>query len=198
VLEKGTNLAAYIDSLVLQGHMWQQTKTWDPEGVLSTLPSIATVLFGVLAGQLLRLKLTPAEKTAWLFTGGSALIVAALVMSIWMPFNKNLWTSSYAVLMAGLASSAFAFFYWVIDVQGRQKWARPFVIYGMNAIAIYVFAGTLGDALSLGNLQRSLYGSVFAPLAPPKMASLLYAVCFLAVTFAVAWGMYRKKWFVRI
>ena len=204
-IEKDANLAKYVDGLVLGNHMWGQTRTWDPEGLLSTLPAIATVLFGALAGGLLRSALTAAEKTAWMFLGGNVLVFAGLVMNVWFPINKNLWTSSYVVFMAGLASIVFACCYWLVDVKGHRGWCRPFAIYGMNAIAVYVLAGaleTMLDVIHVGtppvSLNGFLYDRLFAPLAGPLNASLLWAVCCVLVLYAVAYGMYRRKWFLKV
>ncbi len=203
VLEKGANLAHYIDSLVLGNHMWAQTRTWDPEGLLSTLPAVATTLFGILTGRLLRSALTAAEKVVWMFFAGNALVFAGLVMDVWLPINKNLWTSSYAVFMAGMALIVFACCYWLIDVKGYRGWSRPFAIYGMNAIAVYVLAGmleTLLDIIQVGpvSLHGYLYDHLFAPLASPLNASLLWAVCCVLVLYAVAYGMYRRRWFIKV
>jgi len=205
-IEKDANLAKYVDGLVLGSHMWSQTRTWDPEGLLSTLPAVATVLFGILAGSLLRSAFTAAEKTAWLFFGGNALVFAGLVMNVWFPINKNLWTSSYVVFMAGLASIVFAGCYWLVDVKGHRGWSTPFAIYGMNAIAVYVLAGaleTLLDLIQVGgppavSLHEYLYDHLFAPLGSPLNASLLWAVCCVLLLYAVAYGMYRRKWFVKV
>src|SRR5206468_8715095 len=106
-LEKEGNLAQYMDDFVLNGpiigtHVWKSAKTWDPEGIISTLPAIASCLFGIMTGHLLRSKLTPEVKTAWMFVAGNLLMFAGLVMDIWLPINKNLWTSSYSVFMAGV------------------------------------------------------------------------------------------------
>jgi predicted acyltransferase len=205
-IEKDANLAKYVDGLVLGSHMWSQTRTWDPEGLLSTLPAVATVLFGVLAGSLLRSAFTAAEKTAWMFFGGNALVFAGLVMNVWFPINKNLWTSSYVVFMAGLASIVFAGCYWLVDVKGHRGWATPFAIYGMNAIAVYVLAGaleTLLDLIQVGgsqpvSLHEYVYDHLFEPLGSPLNASLLWAVCCVLLLYAVAYGMYRRKWFVKV
>src|SRR5437868_4323150 len=148
-LDKDCNLSKYIDGLVLNGHMWSQTKTWDPEGIVSTIPSVATFLFGVLIGRLLRLDRTPAEKTAWMFAIGNALLFAGLVMSVWLPINKNLWTSSYSVLMAGLASVVLALCYWIVDVHKWRRWSRFFEIYGVNPLAVFVFTGIIGRLLGI-------------------------------------------------
>ena len=151
-LEQHGNFSEYIDNLVLNGkvigtHVWRGGKTWDPEGIFSTVPAIATCLFGVMTGHLLRSKLTPEQRTAWLCVGGNLLLFAGVIMDIWLPINKKLWTSSYSVFMAGMAMNCFAVCYWLVDVQGWRKWAKPFAIYGMNAITVFMLAGLLGRIL---------------------------------------------------
>lgn len=224
ILEKEGNFSQYVDELVLNGpvigtHVWRTAKNWDPEGIVSTLPAIATCLFGVLTGQLLRSKLSADSKTAWMFTAGGALLVAGQWMNPWLPINKNLWTSSYAVFMAGMALWCFATCYWLVDVQGWRKWAKPFSIYGMNAITVFVLAGVLGRlsleiklADAAGQtvaLKTYLYDKFFVPfgspatapflgfLASPRNASLLWALAYVLGLYAVAWVMYRRKWFVK-
>ena len=206
-LEKNANLAAYIDSLFLSGHMWSSTKTWDPEGILSTLPAISTVMFGILAGRMLRSSRSPSEKTAWLFFSGNALMFLGGLMDLAFPINKNLWTSSFSVFMAGISSSAFAFCYWLVDVKGWRRWAQPFAIYGMNAIAVYVLAGVFATLLGRPwltgaggkglSMKGWVYQNVFAVLGSPRNASLMYALSFVLLLYLVAWVMYRRKWFVR-
>ena len=242
-LEMEGNLAQYIDNLVLNGpvigtHVWKGGKTWDPEGIFSTIPAIATCLFGVMTGHLLRgglsgdtlkgghqtgnLKgghLTPEAKTAWLFVGGNLLLLAGVVMDVWLPINKKLWTSSYAVFMAGMAMNCFGVCYWLVDVQGWRKWAKPFAIYGMNAIVMFMLAGISGRILlevkvhnAVGEtvaLKTFLFDKLCAPwassdtapffgfLASPKNASLMWAIMYVVALYLVAYGMYRKKWFVK-
>jgi predicted acyltransferase len=208
VLEPEANLAHYVDRLFLRGHMWQATKTWDPLGIVSTLPAIASTLFGVLAGRLLRSGKTAEAKTAWLFGTGHVLGLAGLVLSLWFPINKNLWSSSYTLLMAGIASNVFAFCYWMIDVKGYKMWARPFAFYGMNAIAVYVLAGLLakttilirvkaedGSTLSLRRWIMECYSFL---LGNPADAALLYALSYVALFLAVSYAMYRMRWFVKV
>ncbi len=223
VLEKEGNFCQFIDSHVLNGpvigtHVWKTSRTWDPEGVFSTLPAIASCLFGVLAGRLLRSDQTPHSKAAWLFTGGALLGLAGELMNVWLPINKNLWTSSYAVFMAGLAMLCFGACYWLVDVRGWSRWMKPFEIYGKNAIAVFVLAGVLGrislevKVSSAGEpvaLKTFLYGKLFAPfaspdtapflasLASPRNASLMWALAYVLLLYGVAWGMYRRKWFVK-
>jgi predicted acyltransferase len=197
-----TNYARYVDGLFLKGHMWSHTKVWDPEGLISTLPAISSALFGVLAGQIVRSKLEQAAKTAWLLVSGNSLVCLGLLLNVWIPINKNLWTTSYSVFMAGLASIVFGILYWIVDVQGWSKWSRPFAIYGMNAIVIFALAGIVGRLMGLikiggKSLHEVVYGSVFAPLAQPINASLLFAIAFVLVMYCAAYFMYRRGWFVR-
>lgn len=212
VLEKGANFSAYIDNFLLNGptigmHVFKGGRTWDPEGTVSTLPAIATCLFGILAGHLLRAKRSDAEKTAWFTVGGAVLMWLGLLMDLALPINKYLWTSSYSVFMAGLAMVCFGVYYWLIDVQGWRAWAKPLAIYGMNAIALFVLSGVIGRIMlavkiSTGpetstNLQAWLFNKFFLPLASPINASLIWAIVYVLALYLVAWGMYRKKWFVK-
>ncbi len=151
VLEPKGSLAWYINSTLLGGHTWTGAPApgFDPEGIFSTLPAIATTLFGVLTGHFIRSKRTQEEKTAWMFVAGNALLFFGLLMDNWLPINKNLWTSTYSVFMAGLALNIFAFCYWLIDVKGYKKWTKPFEIYGLNAISMFFLAGFIGRLTTL-------------------------------------------------
>ena len=170
---------------------------------MSTLPSIATALFGILAGELLRSGRTAEQIAARLFFGGNLLIFAGLMLSTWMPINKKLWTASFSVFMAGMAMVVFGCCYWLIDVLGWKRYARPFAIYGMNAIAVYVLSGVIARGLSLirvgdESLRTLIYRNVFAPLASPVNASLLFALANVLLLYGVAYLMYRRNWFVRL
>ncbi len=215
LLTEHGNVSEFVDTMILTGHTWKETRTYDPEGIISTLPAIASVLFGILTGQLLRSKKSGAEKTAWLFVVGNFLLLAGLIMNHWLPINKKLWTSTYAVFMAGMASNIFAICYWLVDVRGIQAWARPFAVYGMNAITVFVLTGLLGrittviqvgqanghpvmlKAWLFGHL-RGAFESLAGPLATPENSSLLYALFYVALMYGVALLMYRRKWFVRL
>jgi predicted acyltransferase len=208
IFEQEGNFAQYIDQLVLSGHMWASSKTWDPEGIVSTLPAIATMLFGILTGHLLRSRLNPESKTAWLMVIGNGLIGAGLIWAWWLPINKALWTSSYSLLMAGMAANVFGCCYWLIDIKGYQRWSRPLAIYGMNAITVYVLAGLLSKFSSIIKITGAdgskitvakwVFEQFYAPLASPVNASLLYALTYVAILYGVSWFMYRLKWFVRV
>ena len=206
-LDVDGNLSHYLDWNVLGAHNYSGTKTWDPEGIVSTLPAIATALFGILAGHVLRLKRTLPERTTVLFLAGNALLALGLICDSWLPINKKLWTSSFALFMAGLVFVLLAFFVHFVDGRGYQRVAKPAVIMGMNAISIYMLSELL--AIALGairwgqgadaiSLQGWLYKTCFAPLASPYNASILWAVAFTLVMYLAAYAMYRKQWFIRI
>jgi predicted acyltransferase len=210
VLQPEGNLAWFIDSNLLHGHtwVWAPAPGFDPEGILSTLPAIATTLFGILTGHWLRTGRPIAEKISWMFTVGLGMVAVGWFLSIWLPINKNLWTSSYSLFMGGWALAGFSICYWLIDVNGYKRWATPFVIFGMNAIAVYVAADFIAILLGLIqvtgpegtpiSLQEHIFRSVFVSIASPYNASLLYAFAFVLITFLIAWALWRKRWFVKI
>ena len=192
------NFAHAIDRMILGAHNYAETKTWDPEGVVSTLPAIATALLGLLAGHLIRRPLVLSERTTWLFLVGNALIVAGLICNMWMPINKKLWTTSFTVFMAGVDYAALAACLWVIDEQGFRRWSRPFVIFGMNAIAMYMLS-ELGEVLlTMTGWRMAIHDALFASWLSANNASLAYSVAYTALMFAAAYAMYRRNWFVRV
>jgi predicted acyltransferase len=196
-LAVGHNIANYVDRIVLGAHNYKHTKDWDPEGIISTLPSIATALIGVMAGHILKLKRDLSERTTWLYLAGSILIALGLICDIWLPINKKLWTSSFSLFMAGMDFVIFAGFVWLIDGRGYRRYARPLVIMGMNAIAVYLASEFVEEALSLTSIHAWIYQTIFARLASPRNASLAYSVCYVLLMYAIAYGMYRKRWFLK-
>jgi predicted acyltransferase len=191
------NFARYVDSLFLSGHMWRATKVWDPEGIISTLPAISSVLFGILTGHILRKVPLHGPRLKWLFGGGAALLAAAHLLSVWMPFNKNIWTTSYAVLMAGLAMVSFGAWYWIADVRGLGRWFRFFEIFGANAILMFVLSGALAKFAARSGLHKWWYTNVCLAVASPINASLLYALTNVLVLWLVAWVLWKRRLFVR-
>ena len=207
-LEPGTNLAAWSDRLLLDGHLWPQSQTWDPEGVLSTLPAIATGLLGTLTGQLFHEIKNPAERVSWMFLIGGVLILSGLCWDIAFPINKALWTSSYVLYTGGLAIQGLAASHWIIDIHHRQSWIKPFLYFGMNAIFAFVASGILvkillrmkitdsmGDTESLWNY---LYQHLYASWLEPKIASLLFAFTLVLLFYIVLRWMYGRKIFIKV
>jgi predicted acyltransferase len=196
------NLGAYLDRTIFGAHLWSQSKTWDPEGLLSTVPAIATTLIGGMAGLWLGSRASGARKAMGLLGAGIIGIGIGLAWSVVFPLNKALWTSSYVWFTAGAAAVFLAFCYALIDLRGWKAWSWPFVILGRNAIALFVLSGLMTKFLSFhkvsgpdGNpisLLRYIYTTWFVPLAEPINASLLFALANLAVLFVVLWLMDRK------
>ena len=197
-LAVGHNIANYIDQIVLGGHNYAGTKAWDPEGIVSTLPSIATALFGIMAGHILRMERQLSERTTWLFLSGNVLIALGMIADVWLPINKKLWTSSFSVFMAGLDFVVFAICLWLVDGRGFKRAVKPMVIMGMNAITVYMISELLDEALSALHWRDRIFHALFTPLASPYNASLLYAIAYTLVLWLVAYGMYRRGWFWRV
>jgi predicted acyltransferase len=155
LLQPGRDTGAWLDRALLSGHLWVQSKTWDPEGLLSTLPAVGTVLFGVLTGHVLAWRAEAAHKTVWMLLAGLALLwLGAILDVVLMPINKALWTPSYAVFMAGWALLVFGAFYWLMDgaPQARVRAAaarffQPLAIYGMNALFIFALSGFIAKMM---------------------------------------------------
>lgn len=201
MLEPGVNLAAWLDSFLLPGKMWQ--KTWDPEGLLSTLPAFTTGITGMLAGTLLVSKKTREEKIIWLFTAGFIALAIGHVWSWFFPLNKNIWTSSFVMVTSGLASLTLATSMYLVDVVGFRKVAYPGVVFGSNAITVYVLAGVLGDLFSglpLGGvtLKQHFMDLLAQTGFEPKFASFLFALLYIGVFYIPAWILYKKKIFIKL
>lgn len=209
ILDSSCNLASYIDRSILgPNHIWRETSVFDPEGLLSTLPAIATTLAGLLAGQWLRSGRGIRQKMGGMIAGGSVLAAAGYILSFWIPLNKSLWSSSFVIFEGGLSLAFFGLCFWLIDVKGYKTWTTPFAILGSNAIALYVGSSLMGSALnviqvpgpndSTFSLQETIFNGVFALLAAPVNASLLYAVGFVLVWLFLMWLLYRKEIFIKI
>jgi len=201
-LDVERNFAHYIDRIVLGSHNYVNTRTWDPEGVVSTLPAIGTCLLGLLGGHLLAWRRDLAVRTTWMLILGNVLIASGFIWHAWFPINKHLWTSSFVLLMAGLDFVLFGAILWLIDGAGYRRGLAPLVILGKNAIAVYM-ASELIDitlhAIPMGATSARvwLYQTFFAPLASPMNASLLYALSYMLLMLAIAYGLHRKGWFLR-
>jgi len=203
------NFSNYIDSILLKGHMWEYTGSWDPEGIISTLPAISTTLFGVLTGMWLKSGRSAHEKTLGMLMAGNIGLFTGIIWNNYLPVNKSIWTSSYAVLTAGLALICLAFCYYYIDVRGKRKFIQPALVFGSNAIAAYVLAGLLADMFgsvikyyaddgSTREFQLWLYEKIFASWLQPYYASLAYAICFVLLIYLLIFILYKKRIFIKV
>lgn len=216
VLEPGRDFGAYVDRLLLDGHLWAKSKTWDPEGVVSTLPALCSLLFGALLGQWLNSTYAKAEQTVWMMLAGlGCLWLGIIIDHSFMPLNKSLWTTSFCIFMTGWALLLFAVFYWLIDGNGsarlRERVATlclPFTLYGLNALFIFALSSFIAKMLGFIKFSQadgtmlSLKTLLYAPLKTlpiaPVNASLLFALLFNAAMLLVAWWMWKRKWFIKV
>jgi predicted acyltransferase len=193
ILHPDFNLAAFVDRKLMLGHMWEKTR--DPEGVLSTMPAIASALCGVLSGEWLQTKRTPERKVAGMLAAGILGMIAGEIWGRWFPINKNLWTSSYVLFTAGGALICLAICCWITDIKlHRGAWSKPFLILGTNAITAYVLSQVIGGWFGWDHLfafQRLAADS-------PALGSLLHSLLILAFCFLPVWWMYRKKIFLKV
>ena len=206
-LSKEGSLASFVDRVIFGPHIWKQAKVYDPEGLLSTIPAIATALFGVLTGQWLRTSKSQYEKVTGLFVAGACCVVIGWCWNPFFPINKALWTSSYVFFTAGLALQFLALCYWLIDIKKIQRWAKPFIVFGVNAIALYVGTGLMARLMGLIKLpwgsetiplQGWIFQKLFLPWASPINASLAYALVFVLVWLGLMWILYSRKIFIKI
>lgn len=201
MLEPGTNLAAWIDNKFLPGYLWQ--KTWDPEGILSTFPAIASGISGMLAGHLILSNSSQERKVIHLFSIGFAALVIGYFWNYIFPVNKSIWTSSYVMVSSGLASMILAVSIYFVDILGRTRFTKPGIIFGSNAIAVYVLADVWREPFyrwkiagaSLNNHFLSIFEDAGWSM---KFGSFLYAFLFICFSFIPAWILYKKKIFIKL
>lgn len=195
------NLAAYVDFKLLPGHLWKPT--WDPEGVLSTLPAIVSGLMGVWAGYWMQTEKNPQHKISRLALAGMVLLSLGLLWDMVFPINKSLWTSSYVMFTSGIGLLALSFCYWLVDVKQWRKGLMPFFAFGSNAITAYMLAELLSRSLSTWPIGGyALVYDTFAQLTQlgiaPKLASLFIALAFVGVIFTPIYILYRRKIFIKV
>jgi predicted acyltransferase len=205
VLTPSGNLASFVDRAWLGRHLL--TPLSDPEGLLSTLPAIATALCGVFAGDWLKTS-REAHRSLWLWVAGFAAIMTALAWARVFPMNKNLWTSSFALFSAGMAAQALAACHWLFDANGWRRWARPLVPYGRNPLTAYFLSVSLDSLLTRwittdgSSLKSVIYRTAFAswlrPLAGAEAASLAYAMAYVVLWGVILAAMYRRRIFIGI
>lgn len=214
--DKACNLAAWLDRTVLtEAHIWRSAKVFDPEGILSTIPAIVTTLSGVLTGTWLMKRNddgSPAasvDKALGLFFAGTVCLAVGWSWSLIFPLNKSVWTSSYVVYTTGLALLTLGGCYFLIDIKGYKHWAKPFVIFGVNALALFAFSGIMARLLGMIRvagpeagkeitLQQWIFNNLFLSWASLINASLAYAICFILLWLFLMWLLYRKHIYIKV
>ncbi len=227
---KACNPAAFLDRVILGvDHMWRGGKVFDPEGILSTIPAIVTTISGVLTGtwlsrsepsasaggilltqgpSLANANGSSVNKAVGLFFAGTILLAVGWTWSLVFPLNKSLWTSSYVVYTTSLALLTLASCYFLIDIKGYKRWAKPFVVFGVNALALFVFSGIMARMLGVVkvagsdgqeiSLQQWLFQTFFLSWAEPINASLAYALSFILFWLFLMWLLYRRRMYIKV
>jgi predicted acyltransferase len=197
VIEPGQNLSNWIDANYLPGKRWDGT--WDPEGLLSTLPAIATCLLGVLSGLWLRRPCDcPRHKSLWLVSAGVIMVLLGYIWGFQFPVVKKIWTSSFVLVAGGYSVLLLGVFHQVIDVWGKQKWAVPFIWIGANAIVLYFADSIVGFEKLAHRLVGGNVAKFFNELLTPGTGHLLAAGVGLLLAVALAGFLYRRKIFLRV
>lgn len=207
-LEPETNLGAWLDRTLLgTGHLWSQSKTWDPEGLLSTLPAIATGISGMLATYWMKNEADDRRRFLGLLGAGVVLIVLSELWNLAFPINKALWTSSYVLHSSGVALVFLSLIYWLADVKGYTTWGKPFYVYGANALFVFVLSGFVaklsytisweagGQAVTL---KTWIYDTFYTSVLSPYNASLAFAITNVLFFWALAWLLYRNRIYIKV
>jgi predicted acyltransferase len=213
LLDRDANLTAWLDRQIFSAsHLYERTR--DPEGLLSTLPALATALLGLLTGVWLRTTHTLAYKARGIAIAGLSCVLLGGLWNLTFPINKKLWTSSYVLFAGGLSLLLLALAIWIVDLRSakqshseaakRSPLFTPLLVFGTNAITAYVFSELLAatfDYIRVGsgiNLQQALYRSILGAVPDPAFASLLYSLGFVLVCWLVVYPLYRQKIFIKI
>ncbi len=209
-LQPETNLGAWLDRTLLgTNHLWKQAVTWDPEGLLSTMPAVVTGMIGVFTGLWIKTNRDHYQKLTGIFAIGLLLLALGLIWDTVFPINKKIWTSSYVLYVGGIGLLALGLVYWLVDVLQYQKWIKPFVVYGTNALFAYVMSSLIVKLMmipkwelpdgSTQNLYGRIYSNVFEPMfASPYNASLAFAIAYVTLILSLTWILYWRKIFIKI
>ena len=204
------NIVSIVDRAVLgENHMYfesayGQKLPIDPEGLLSTIPSIAHVLIGFWAGMKMMEVKDINMRVNRLFIIGAILMFAGFLLEYAIPFNKKIWTPTFAIVTCGLASTMLALLIWIIDIKGYKKWCRFFEAFGINPLFLYVLGGVVGNILGIikfgeHTVKGLVYGDFLVPmLGDETLASCIYAILFIALCWSIGYYLYKKKIYIKI
>lgn len=206
VLTMDCSLPGFLDRQLLYNHLWVRHR-FDPEGMLSTLPAVATCLIGVFVGKMLRSDLPLGQKLRLLFSVGASGLLLGEVWSWVLPINKNLWTSSYVVFTAGFAMVVLGLCMWLVDAKGWTAWGQPWLWMGRNPLALYAASSLLGELSvtlrvrvdgRLTTLKGFVYEHLFAHVGNPYVASASYGLAYVVTFLVLGWFLYRNRIFLKV
>jgi predicted acyltransferase len=206
LLDPNSNWVAYVDRMIFPGRLYEKVR--DPEGLLSNIPAMGTILLGVLTGIWLRRPKSLTTKATGLLTASITGLVLGEIWNVWFPINKKLWTSSYVLFAAGCTLLLLAICFYAVEIRRWTRgWTYPWLVFGSNAIAAYMVSELLSGGIStilvhdgdrIRDLQQWIYYHWFFPLVNPSFGSLLYAITFVLVCFVPVLFLYRRKIFIKI
>lgn len=212
----GTNMADYIDSLLMGKHNYKfikATNNWhDPEGLLSTIPAIATTTLGAITGYWIKKKTVDAyEKVASMMVWGLALVIGGWYWGFFFPINKNLWSPSFVLFTAGWSLLGLGATMWLVDIKNIRWWTKPFIILGTNAILAFFTVGVVGriiGSIKIGEgessrtlrtlIYKDFYDGVFSKYFGEQFSSMLFGLTFVAIWVFLLSFLYRRKIFLRV
>ncbi|WP_411281161.1 acyltransferase family protein [Gemmatimonas sp.] len=212
VLDKPDQLlSAWLDRTIFgTNHLWIGAKTWDPEGLLSTVPAIGTMIVGTFAGRwIAHQERTLTDRLAGLFAVGAITMMLGLVWHWVFPINKSIWSSSYVLFTAGMGAVSLATCMWIIDVMQVRRWTFPFVVYGTNPMLAFLGSGLMARLISsiwtwesgTGSrisAQGFVFNTLYASWLPPREASFAYALSFVALWFLILWGAWKRGFVLKV
>jgi predicted acyltransferase len=204
------NLVRKVDLAILgKNHVWQgKGIPFDPEGLLSTIPAVVTVIMGYFTGRILKGSSSGSEAIRNIVLGGAGAIVLALIWNIWFPINKSLWTSSFVLYTGGIGMLVLALLYWVIDIKKWKGWTFPFEVFGSNALFVYILSIVWvkiyflikipGEDGISRNAYNYIYSEWFKPVFGAMNGSLLFALTHILIFWLILLWLYRKKIFIKV
>ncbi|GJM24105.1 MAG: membrane protein [Phycisphaerae bacterium] len=196
-------LHSWVDDQVLSGHLYRARP--DPEGLLSTLAAIATTLCGVVTGAWLRGSREGHSTAVGLFVAGNVCILLGLSLEAIVPINKKIWTTTYVIFTSGIALHVLGICYWLIDIRGWKRWCGPLLVFGSNAIVVFI-ASSLGAKMlhrwkladEGPSVGRWVYLNIFGTWSGPRTASLCYALAYVLLWLLLMYPLYRRRIFIKV
>lgn len=211
VYSLATNFAREVDLAVFgKNHIYKGFGIpFDPEGLIASIPAVATVLLGYISGRLIERSGGTSKAIKKLAIYGSVLVVVGWFWGYIFPINKALWTSTYVLYAGGLAMVFLGLLLWVIDEKGFKKWSNPFIHFGMNPLFIFVFSGlyvksiiylikTTDSSGEVINGYKYLYTNIFVPIGGNMNGSLLFAIAHILFFWLLVYVLYKRRIFIKI
>lgn len=193
-----SNILSLVDRTLLgEAHLYRKSPI-DPEGCLSTVPAIAHTMLGCICGKMLKVDSPLPDRVKKMLSYGFILAAAGLILSIWLPFNKRIWSPSYSLFSCGCCAFVLAGLSWLIDVKGVKGWTPFFTAFGRNALPIYVLSELLSAVFDYTGLSSGLYGAISSLCPAPAWASLVFALIIVGINYLAALFLYRKQIVLKI